>query len=362
MPGGRHTVRREIPTFPARSPTRGRGDFLRSEGGSPLSHPCAGPIPCLPMETDAAWKRLFALPAMVEHLLRAVAPDLHDLQPSTRTRPCPAAYGWPAGPSTPMLRSGMICIYIGLPSGAVRRDRACTYASAWPSPAGRSSKPWTTAHIRSGRACPLLMSSALRTADFRPGSEINRTRPRPISASAGSSLSGLVHGATHRWRRARLPSPRSRQRLRQAYKYKAFSVPACADPWNLLPGAVPGRIPLPRARSARRRRRTGSRAVAHLPRGGEEERPLRMLQPRGARRARGLPRGHAVQPGRCPFGGSERGLRPLRRRSMGGGSATLTEMAVAAPVHVRAGRSVRRYGASSRPLPHGVRGRHSCHA
>ena len=28
------------------------------------------------METDAAWKRLFALPAMVEHLLRAVAPEL----------------------------------------------------------------------------------------------------------------------------------------------------------------------------------------------------------------------------------------------------------------------------------------------
>ena len=28
------------------------------------------------METDAAWKRLFALPTMVEHLLRAVAPEL----------------------------------------------------------------------------------------------------------------------------------------------------------------------------------------------------------------------------------------------------------------------------------------------
>ena len=28
------------------------------------------------METDAAWKRLFALPVMVEHLLRAVAPEL----------------------------------------------------------------------------------------------------------------------------------------------------------------------------------------------------------------------------------------------------------------------------------------------
>ena len=28
------------------------------------------------MEIDAAWKRLFALPAMVEHLLRAVAPEL----------------------------------------------------------------------------------------------------------------------------------------------------------------------------------------------------------------------------------------------------------------------------------------------
>ena len=66
----------EISTFPARSPTRSRGDFLRSEGGSSLSRPCAGPIPCLPMETDAAWKRLFALPAMVEHLLRAVAPEL----------------------------------------------------------------------------------------------------------------------------------------------------------------------------------------------------------------------------------------------------------------------------------------------
>ena len=28
------------------------------------------------MEIDAAWKRLFALPAMVEHLLRAAAPEL----------------------------------------------------------------------------------------------------------------------------------------------------------------------------------------------------------------------------------------------------------------------------------------------
>ena len=97
----RYEIPYEIPTFPARSPTRSREDLLRSEGGSPLSHPCAGPIPCTPMEIDAAWKRLFALPAMVEHLLRAVAPELARRLDFTAMEQLAANWTRPAGGADP---------------------------------------------------------------------------------------------------------------------------------------------------------------------------------------------------------------------------------------------------------------------
>ena len=53
------------------------------------------------METDAAWKRLFALPAMVEHLLRAVAPELARRLDFTAMEQLPANWTRPTGGADP---------------------------------------------------------------------------------------------------------------------------------------------------------------------------------------------------------------------------------------------------------------------
>ena len=53
------------------------------------------------MEIDAAWKRLFALPAMVEHLLRAVAPELARWLDFTAMEQLAANWTRPAGGADP---------------------------------------------------------------------------------------------------------------------------------------------------------------------------------------------------------------------------------------------------------------------
>ena len=53
------------------------------------------------METDAAWKRLFALPAMVEHLLRAVAPELAHRLDFTAMEQLAANWTHPTGGADP---------------------------------------------------------------------------------------------------------------------------------------------------------------------------------------------------------------------------------------------------------------------
>ena len=53
------------------------------------------------MEIDAAWKRLFALPAMVEHLLRAVAPELARRLDFTAMEQLAANWTRPAGGADP---------------------------------------------------------------------------------------------------------------------------------------------------------------------------------------------------------------------------------------------------------------------
>ena len=53
------------------------------------------------MEIDAAWKRLFALPAMVEHLLRAVAPELARRLDFTAMEQLAANWARPAGGADP---------------------------------------------------------------------------------------------------------------------------------------------------------------------------------------------------------------------------------------------------------------------
>ena len=53
------------------------------------------------MEIDAAWKRLFALPAMVEHLLRAVAPKLARRLDFTAMEQLAANWTRPAGGADP---------------------------------------------------------------------------------------------------------------------------------------------------------------------------------------------------------------------------------------------------------------------
>ena len=53
------------------------------------------------METDAAWKRLFALPAMVEHLLRAVAPELARRLDFTAMEQLAANWAHPTGGADP---------------------------------------------------------------------------------------------------------------------------------------------------------------------------------------------------------------------------------------------------------------------
>ncbi len=53
------------------------------------------------MEIDAAWKRLFALPAMVEHLLRAVAPELARRLDFTAMEQLPANWTRPTGGADP---------------------------------------------------------------------------------------------------------------------------------------------------------------------------------------------------------------------------------------------------------------------
>ena len=53
------------------------------------------------MEIDAAWKRLFALPAMVEHLLRAVAPELARRLDFTAMEQLAANWARPTGGADP---------------------------------------------------------------------------------------------------------------------------------------------------------------------------------------------------------------------------------------------------------------------
>ena len=53
------------------------------------------------MEIDAAWKRLFALPAMVEHLLRAVAPELARRLDFTAMEQLAANWTRPTGGASP---------------------------------------------------------------------------------------------------------------------------------------------------------------------------------------------------------------------------------------------------------------------
>ena len=55
------------------------------------------------MEIDAAWKRLFALPAMVEHLLRAVAPELARRLDFTAMEQLAANWTRPPGGADPRL-------------------------------------------------------------------------------------------------------------------------------------------------------------------------------------------------------------------------------------------------------------------